>query len=130
MKLDEEKLAPEVRDFLNTYIDSVANLEALLLFKRNPDREWSAKTLSDELRTNVLWSSKQIAWLYSKSFISFGSKEDFYKYSAENPEMDEVIQKVSDSYARTRLTMISFICDRLVRVQQFAEAFRIRKDDD
>ena len=47
--MTEEGVPAEVREFLLACIDSVAELEALLLLRENPGQDWDATTLARRL---------------------------------------------------------------------------------
>ena len=47
--MTEEGVPPQIRDFLNGCIDSVAELEALLLLREAPEQDWAITTLARRL---------------------------------------------------------------------------------
>jgi hypothetical protein len=113
-------------EFISHHIDSLGNLEALLLFKRSPEKIWSAESMSRELRVELSWSVKQMEWLKSKSFIREVSANCF-QYN----EMNENAARITELelvYAEKRITVINLISERFIRLREFASAFVIRKE--
>ena len=125
-----DKISPLLRDFIQSSIDSVGTLEALLVFTRNPAAEWCAESLCKELKTNVSWCTKQIEWLLSKSLIKPGAKKNSYQYSSRDPGTDTIILELMQVYSERRVSIINLISDNLIRVRQFANAFIFRKEED
>src|SRR5688572_5422116 len=56
-----ETLPPEVRKLVLEHIHSVDQLDVLLLCHRTRDREWTAREVADELRTNLQMSSAALS---------------------------------------------------------------------
>src|SRR5690606_17703063 len=52
---DEEGISPEVRAFIAGQIESVVQLEMLLLLHTDPMRAWSPDELAKELRIEPAW---------------------------------------------------------------------------
>jgi hypothetical protein len=49
--MTDELVPDDVRDFILRHIDSVAQLEALLLLRANPDEDWDAPKTAKRLYT-------------------------------------------------------------------------------
>jgi hypothetical protein len=122
----------DVAAFLQDDVESVRELEALLLLRAQP-RVWSAQQVSRELRSGVTWSEQQLEGLRAKGLLEVApadSGEPGFRYAPRDPRLDDVVGRVADLYSRREHTVIELIFGQPRRdsVRSFADAFRIRKD--
>ena len=76
-----EPLPPELVSFIVQHIDSVEMLEILSLLQADPSRNWHAKTLNTEIRSNIFYLENRLRRLEKLGFIaSSGEGERSYRY--------------------------------------------------
>ena len=79
--MSADVLPDEVKAFLLRYIDSVAQLEALLLLRANADLAWSADMLALRLYTSVQDTAELLARLCADGFLAaHDSEPPLYQY--------------------------------------------------
>lgn len=123
-------LPPEIRQFLADHIDSVADLEVLLLLRGAPDREWTAAEVGKMLYTMPEMCAVQLARLASQKLLLIAEPSaPRYRYSPSSPDFARLIDRVAELYKERRVSMITAIYTKPIsNVQSFADAFRLRKD--
>ena len=126
----ETGISAQVRNFLAAHVESVLELEVLLLLRERPDRSWTAAELAQDLKIDVTWAGAQLAKLAGDKILQPDSANiGQYRYAPASPEMDAVIGEVANAYASHRVTIIGLIFSKPTStLKTFADAFRIRKE--
>lgn len=129
-----ERLSEDLRQFIAAHIDSVEQLEVLLLLRRHPDRVWNAEAVSRELRSASdsvvmrLQGLRSAGLLVSVSSESDGS--DSFRYAPVRSELAELVDRLADAYASLRFTVINTIFEHPIeKIRSFADAFKFRRGD-
>lgn len=130
--MSDAGLPPRVQRFITTYIDSLEKLEVLLLLRAHPGREWTASSVSLELRITEPSAAARLADLTAhKLLVSDGGAVPVYRFSPASSEDVQAVTELATVYGARRVTVISFIFSRpLDKVRGFAEAFVLKKDKD
>ena len=120
-----ESIPDEVREFVQKYIDSIAQLEALLLLRRELLAPWNAATLAKRLYITHGDASDLLRKLLAHGFLTLNRKT--YQYQCP-PELDTLVAHVADVYARQLIPMTHLIHNKPGRIREFADAFKLRKE--
>lgn len=125
-------LPEDVRRFIIDSVDSVEQLEILLLLHQHRDRAWDAEAVARELRVSPLSAGERLRELAADGLLEKrGGKPAEYRYAPASPKLDEAVRGLVTAYAERRVTVINLIFSKPVdRIRTFADAFRFRKDDD
>jgi hypothetical protein len=127
-------LIPEdVRQFIVDKIDSVGQLEGLLLLSRNPETEWDIQALAQRLYTSPQQTENVLAHLYSLGFLAVKDGEPAaYRYQPGSPGLAEMVERVAEAYSKYLVPVTNLIHSKPPqnKVQQFADAFKFRKKED
>ncbi|QRK11939.1 hypothetical protein JQX13_18910 [Archangium violaceum] len=126
---------PEVvRRLIAENIDSVEQLEILLLLFQHPGRTWTAESVARELRVSSISAGERLEDLtYDGLVVRVEGSEGEYRYGPETPSLDEAVRGLAAAYSERRVTVINLIFSKPVdKIRTFADAFRLRKkgDDD
>ncbi|WP_428938556.1 hypothetical protein [Fontivita pretiosa] len=123
-----EDIPQNVVSFLAEHIDSVVQLEALLLLHANPQQPKPAADVARELRIDPNWTEAALTKLAQSGLLE--SAAAGYRYAPRSPELDQTIAALAREYQTRRVTIISMIFSKPPDpIRQFADAFRLRKDD-
>ncbi len=123
----EEDLPSGVQNFLAEHIQSVGDLEVLLLLKSNANRSWTAETIALQLRTNQQLAVRQLKTFESKGFLSSEGNE--YRYAPRSEGVDQQVSNLQKTYQERKISVINFIySERLTQIRELAKAFIFRKD--
>jgi hypothetical protein len=127
-RLMSDDFPTDVRQFIGQNIESLAQLESLLLLRRDSQQVWSAATLA-----KVLYITPEVAAALLLDLARRGvavPTEEGFRYQCKSAEVDRIIALLAKLYEDRRVAVISAIYSRpLNKVQTFADAFRLRKED-
>jgi hypothetical protein len=126
----ETSISARVQHFLAAHVESVLELEVLLLLRERPERSWTAAELAQDLKIDAAWAGGQLGKLAADKILQRGGENSGqYRYAPASPEMDAVIGEVANAYASHRVTIIGLIFSKPTStLKTFADAFRIRKE--
>ena len=115
----------DVRDFIQRHIDSIAQLETLLLLKANPDENWDVARISKRLYATEREIADVLARLNADGFLQ--CKDNAYRYECA-AEAQHKIEQLANVYSRHLIAVTNMIHAKPRRIREFAEAFKFRKD--
>jgi hypothetical protein len=130
--LHESGLPEEVRRFIAHHIESVEQLEILLLLYKRPGQAWSSEAVSQELRIDAKSAGERLEDMAHDGLLRRqGRSPCEYQYGPENSKLEDAVRGLAAGYAERRVTVINLIFSKPIdRIRTFADAFRLRKDDD
>jgi hypothetical protein len=120
----------DVRRFILTSVPSVPFLEAVLLLRTNAAAGWSASTVAGRLylpEPQVL----EILQTLAAAGIAQPVEGDAtsFQYQPKTPELADMLDQLARVYSINLVGVTDLIHSRIdKRAQQFADAFRWRKD--
>jgi hypothetical protein len=125
-----DELSARVRQFIDQNIESLAQLETLLLMRRDPQRSWDAAGIAKALYISPEQAERLLADLVRRGMIAaIAAPAAHHLFNPSNADIDAAIAEVALAYEERRVAVISLIYSKpLNKVQTFADAFRIRKD--
>jgi hypothetical protein len=119
----------EVKRFIAAEIESVGQLEVLLLLRGAADKSWTAQEVA---RALVMQQPSAAGWLEQIAGRGLLAAADGrYRYAPPSADIEETVDRLAESYAKYRVAVIGLIFSRPSEgVTRFPEAFRIRRGDD
>jgi predicted ArsR family transcriptional regulator len=128
--LSEQDLPQDVRALIHDHIDSVAQLEVLLLLYGDTSRTWTAEDLARELRIDPRAAEQQLDLLCARGLLTCSDAPPrVYQYVSRPGALDNAVGGLQRAYADRRVTVIGAIYSKPTDpLRRFADAFRIRKD--
>jgi hypothetical protein len=127
--VSESDLPLEVRRFLKEQIRSIEQLEILLLLRDGADRRWNPAEVYQHVRSSessVAWTLENLTrhGLLAKS----DGAELLYQFSPKNEQLRRTTETLAHLYAEKRVRIVEAIYSEYSEVDEFAKAFRLRKD--
>ena len=121
----------DVQAFLLKHIDSIAQLEALLLMRANATLPWVAETLAQRLYITPQDTAVLLERLRADGFLEvLPNPSSSYQYHPASNELAHMVDRVADLYAKYLIPVTNLIHAKpRIRVQEFADAFRLRKGE-
>lgn len=114
-----------VERLIAQHIDSVEQLEILLLLSRTSPRGWTANDVASDLRVDSGSAQRRLEDLTRRGFADQNGES--FQYRANN-SMDASVRQLADSYRERRVAIITMIFTKPVDpVRELAEAFRISR---
>lgn len=122
-----EQIPDRVSRLIADCIDSVPELEAVLLLRRGKDRLWTASDAAKLLYVSVPVASYVLDLLTGRGF--FAHLTEGYRYQPATPELDSTVGELATTYAQHLVTITNLIHSKPTAksVEQLAEAFRLRE---
>jgi hypothetical protein len=122
----ESSLPPEVERFIARFIDSIEQLEILLLLRRRREA-WTDAGVARELRIDVHSAARRLGELAAHQLVTVHDKS--YSYTLAG-ELDRDVDALARCYAERRVSVITFVFSQPTdRLKSFANAFRIKGGD-
>lgn len=116
-----------VREFVARHIDSVAQLEVLLLLRAAPEKDWTPAEVASALviQPELVAAS----WLEDLAGRGFASRARG-RYRYEPPaDLRRTLDELAESYAKYRVTLVALIFAKPSdRITSLSDAFRFRPE--
>ena len=128
--MTDDPIPGDIKAFLLRHIDSIAQLEALLLLRDTAELAWSADTLAKRLYIPVQETAEILALLCADGFLATkGGEPLLYQYHCMSRAQAHMVDHVAELYARYLIPVTHLIHAKpRTKVQAFADAFRLRKE--
>lgn len=125
-------LPDEVKRFITHHIDSVEQVEILLLLYQQQERTWSAEAVARELRIAPLSAGDRLEGMLRIGLLTRQTTSpEEYRYAPRDSRLEEAVSGLAEGYTRRRVTIINLIYAKPIdKIRTFSDAFRIKKDDD
>jgi hypothetical protein len=117
-------LPDNLREFLQQHIDSIAQLEAILLLRNEPDAVWDAQSVAKRLYVREEEALGALTHLAAQGLLSQDRGE--YRFNPQTHDLRQRTALLADYYRRHLITNLIHAKPR--RIQQFADAFKVKKD--
>ncbi len=127
-----DELPAAVTAFLDAHIDSLEQLELLLVVMQTPQRWWDASAVSAQLGVHPDAARSALEHLAAHNLLAIRVTGDVrYQYQPGRPELADAARLVGDVYRQRRVAVLQAVTQPERRsLRDFADAFRIRRDDD
>lgn len=123
-----DTITQPVLRFIREHIDSVPHLEGLLLLRESAPKVWSAEELAARLYVNAETGRRIVTDLTRRRLIVASTAG--VAYNPDN-EYAELLPEVAQTYSRQLVQVARFIHAKgSPAMQEFARAFKLKKDED
>ncbi|HET9448139.1 MAG TPA: hypothetical protein VFO35_17870 [Steroidobacteraceae bacterium] len=123
------EIPERVLQFLAERIDTVPQLEAVLLLWENPQRQWSEEDLAARIYVSRQVAATILQALHRQQLATAESAPVRYRYNPQWDASGEVLPEVAATYRRHLVPIATFIHSRAsTAVREFARAFDLKKD--
>jgi hypothetical protein len=132
-RFDGEPVVPlEVQQFVLDRINSIAQLEALLIMRNAPDTWWASSSLAERLYISEPTCRAELEGLKSQGLV-LSRQEDIgwqFRYSPSTGDLREFVDRLVYYYAKHLVVISNLIHSKpRTRLHEFAEAFSLKKKD-
>lgn len=122
----DEIVPSDIREFILAHIDSIAQLEALLLLRATPNELWDGVRTARRLYVSERECHEALARLCAEGLLS--RTEDSYRYAGVAAEQAKMVDRLAEAYARHLIPVTNIIHQKPRRIREFAEAFKFKKE--
>ena len=124
--MSDPLIPDDLRDFILRHIDSVAQLEALLLLRSAPDEGWDAPRAAKRLYVTAQSAEEVLSRLCDDGLLS--QNADLYRYHGQPEELRRMVDRLAATYTRHLIPVTNLIHGKPRRIREFADAFRFKRD--
>lgn len=122
----DEIVPSDVREFIVYHIDSIAQLEALLLLRATPNELWDGAKAARRLYVSERECNEALARLCAQGLLKRIAKS--YGYAGVATELTTMVDRVAEAYSRHLIPVTNIIHQKPRRIREFAEAFKFKKE--
>lgn len=116
-----------VRRLITEAIDSIAELEAILLLRSNASRDWDAEEAGARLYVSATVAAHILVTLAGRGF--FQAEGGRYRYAPRPSEIEATVAALAAAYSSNLIAVTHLVHSKLApSVRHFADAFWLRKD--
>lgn len=113
------------RDFITRHIESVEELEVLLLLHEAHDRSWTATEINDRLRSQESSIAKWLEALVGLGLARQGGSR--YRFAPASEELAREASALAEAYRERRIKVIELIFSKPNEsLLDFVRAFHLR----
>lgn len=126
--MSEEGVPATVLQFVNRHIESLEELEILLLLHTEPSKAWTVAEIFQKIQSTQMSVQHRLLQFEASGLIE--AKGDGYRFKGNHEPIASVVAALAENYKDRRIRIIEAIygakCDP---AQTFADAFKLRKKD-
>ena len=124
-----QRIPDDVRRFIQTSIDSIAQLEALLIAHELPDAEWTVATMAARLYISPERTAAILARLCGDRLMVTVGAGVRYKYEPDSDELRRMVDRLAEAYAKHLVPITRLVHSKEgLRIREFPDAFDFRKE--
>jgi hypothetical protein len=120
-----EDIPADTRSFIARYLDSVPQLEALLLLRDNPSESWTTDAVAKRLYTAQADPELVLARLCSDGLLS--CSDGVYRYDCD-ATLASAVERLAEAYRSHLIAITNLIHAKPRRIREFADAFKLKRD--
>jgi hypothetical protein len=119
----------ELKQFIAQHVESLAQLEALLILRQDAPTPWKSADLCQRLYISPDMCEGILVDLIRRGFAE-RTPEGAVQYRPPSSDADRLLADLAAIYQERRVAVITEIYSKPVnKVQTFADAFRLRKEE-
>jgi len=120
-----------IAQFIDQQIESLAQLEAIILLRKDPARYWTSEEIAKALYITPDMAGLLLAEMARRGFARVESETPArFAYGPHDSPTDRLVGELASLYHDRPVAVISLIYSKpLNKVQTFADAFRLRKEN-
>lgn len=128
-EVQADGLPPEVGKFISQSVDSVEQLEILMLLARTGSRSWTADEVATTLGLSPISVARNLDALASRQLLSAApGPPTSYRYAPATDALRADVQRLADAYRDHRTAVINRVASKFLdRIREFSDAFKLKK---
>jgi hypothetical protein len=125
--MDYTVIPEEVARFILDRIDSIAQLEAVLLLRQSPDNWWERKQVADRLYISEEDCAPVLDGLCRQGLLTCRKEpRPVYRYRPDTGDLREMVDRLAYYYSKHLVPVSNLVHVKAqMRMEQFAQAFKL-----
>ena len=126
-----DELPPDLRAFLHTCIESIDQVELLILL-RGSDRFRTPRDVASEFRVSSAIARRNLETLSARGLLEVRvGEETAYRYRPKSDELARYCDLLAQHYITSRPAVLGFVAtESRLAAKRFADAFKLRPDSE
>ncbi|HYE86102.1 MAG TPA: HTH domain-containing protein [Vicinamibacterales bacterium] len=123
---DDRKLPPGLRAFIHSCIESIEQVELLLLLRGSQGTR-TAREISEDLHVSIALARRDVETLAARGLleVSVGT-EIAYRYRPKTEELAKYCDLLAQYYITQRQNVLGFVAtESRLSIKRFADAFKL-----
>jgi hypothetical protein len=131
LDVSESGFSPELDKFIAAELQSLEQLEILLLLSGNPHRWWTAKSVYEVIKSSISSVQDRLTELVNRSVLKTETDSEVrYQFSPASDDLWRVVTELREAYKERPVKVVQALYNKPPdAVNEFAKAFKIRRDD-
>lgn len=128
--MSEKDFSEELEKFIAAEIASLEQLEILLLLSGNPHKWWTATGVYEVVKSSIHSVRDRLNEMVARGILrQEGEGERQFQFGPSNEALWRITSELRDAYKERSVKVVQAIYSKPPdAVQEFARAFRVRKD--
>src|SRR5215467_5746989 len=122
----DEIIPGDLRDFILGHIDSIGQLEALLLLRAHAYEDWDVRRTAARLYAGEAEVAEFLTRLCVDGLLA--CHDGFYRFACQTPDLHGTVDRLAAAYSQHLIPVTNVIHGKPRRIREFADAFKFRKD--
>ena len=123
----DDALPPSVTQLLAQHIQSLEQLEVLLLLRSQPQRAWTVAEVFEVVRSSPASIAARLQKFTAEAFLI--EEKGAFRYAPKDQNVAAAVEQTATCYQTSRVRVIEAIfAPPTDPVQSFADAFKLRKE--
>jgi predicted transcriptional regulator len=125
----DRQLSKTVQDFVTQHIVSVEELELLLVFQAERERQWSVAELNTRIRSQEASVANRMAALVDRGLVArVEGAVERYRFAPATPLLEQQVAALAADYGEWRIRIVELIYSKPTdQLRKFAGAFNLKK---
>jgi len=124
--MPDDLIPDDLRDFILKHFDSIAQLEALLLLRNDSHVHWSAEAVAKRLYIDAAQASAILSLHCNHGFFVCSGAE--FRFQCDDDAKRRMVELLAGIYSRHIVPVTNIVHSKPLRIQEFADAFRLKKE--
>jgi predicted ArsR family transcriptional regulator len=127
----ETQLPRELRAFLHTCIETIEQVE-LLLMMRGSERFRTAREIAGDLGVSIAVARREVETLAARGLLEVRVGEEIaYRYRPKSEELARYGDLLAQFYITSRQAVLGFVAtESRLSIKRFSDAFRLREPEE
>ncbi|MFN8390375.1 MAG: hypothetical protein U0136_08810 [Bdellovibrionota bacterium] len=123
--MNESGLPKELHELVLRFVDSLEELEILLLLRGADNQAWSVRAVNERIRSTEVSVEQRLEKLSASGFVS--KSGNAYRFAPQSKDLERAAELLAEGYRERRLKIIEAIFSKpLHGIRSFSDAFIIR----
>lgn len=126
--VSEEGVPEPVLQFVSRHVESLEQLEILLLLHSAPNKIWTVSEIFQRIQSTQISVQHRLLQLQAAGLVA--SDANGFRFAPANEDLANCVAGLAENYRERRVRIIEAIyAPRKDPAQSFADAFKLRRKD-